>query len=70
MNFRDQFSCQDGKVFLGDKKVGWYHINKTTGEIKATAKIDNHTTTVFGYTEYECSRLLERQHAQNQSQND
>lgn len=70
MNFQDQFSCQDGKVYLGGKSVGWYHINKTSGQIKATAKIGNHTTIVFGYTEYECSRLLERQHSQNQSQND
>lgn len=70
MTFANEIACQDGSVFLGSKKVGWYHINKTTHQVKATMEIGAHTTTVFGGSEYECSRLLEKQHTKNQSQDD
>lgn len=61
------FICQDGAVFKDGKRVGWYHINKTTGEIKATAtlpsadlSLPDNLLIAFGQNEWDCGEGLEK----------
>ena len=61
------FLCHGGAVFKDGKRVGWYHINKCTGEIKATAtlpaanpSLPDNMLIAFGQNELECGEGLEK----------